>query len=173
MPPLAATLRSLDANLLVFLGVGFFFEPEGRGLRPSFAWLPSRALLGRESLPACHTYAIPCSVMFRLCSAPNQDGRASPSSSEVSRDDSGPRSSPAMLVDHRFEVPDRHEHLDSSHVHGFERSGARHSRCPRSNTHYCVGSSPGVPPPEIVSGGRGRSRSYPQEPSGDPCAKVP
>ncbi len=38
MPLYAAIRRSLERNLLIFLGLGFFFKPEGRGF---------------ESLPAC------------------------------------------------------------------------------------------------------------------------
>ena len=39
IPLCAAICRSLERKSLIFLGLGFFFEPEGRGF---------------ESLPACH-----------------------------------------------------------------------------------------------------------------------
>jgi hypothetical protein len=38
MPLLAAALRWVSSNSLIFQGVGFFFEPEGRG----FESLPAR-----------------------------------------------------------------------------------------------------------------------------------
>ncbi len=41
MPLYAAICRSLERKLLIFLGLGFFFEPEGRG----FESLPARQQL--------------------------------------------------------------------------------------------------------------------------------
>ena len=54
LPLLAVALRYREAKRLLLLGVGFFFEPEGRGLWASTAGLSSPAKLARESLPACH-----------------------------------------------------------------------------------------------------------------------
>ena len=54
MPLLAATLRCLERNLLIFLRVGFFFEPEGRGF---------------ESLPACQSNYQCCQCFVKLVSS--------------------------------------------------------------------------------------------------------
>ncbi len=43
MPLYAAICRSLERKSLIFLGLGFFFEPEGRGF---------------ESLPARHSFQV-------------------------------------------------------------------------------------------------------------------
>ena len=48
MPLYAAICRSLERKLLIFLGLGFFFEPEGRG----FESLPARHLSTTQNPPA-------------------------------------------------------------------------------------------------------------------------
>jgi len=48
MPLYAAICRSLERKSLIFLGLGFFFEPEGRG----FESLPARQLSAIENPPA-------------------------------------------------------------------------------------------------------------------------
>jgi hypothetical protein len=39
MPLYAAIRRSLERNLLIFLGLGFFFEPEGRGFATKLSFV--------------------------------------------------------------------------------------------------------------------------------------
>jgi hypothetical protein len=52
MPLYTAIRRSLERKLLIFLGMGFFFEPEGRGLRATLRVAkPSQPKAARESLP--------------------------------------------------------------------------------------------------------------------------
>jgi hypothetical protein len=48
MPLYAAIRRSLERKLLIFLGLGFFFEPEGR----EFATKLRFVALGEQSSPA-------------------------------------------------------------------------------------------------------------------------
>ncbi len=53
MPLYAAICRSLEPKLLIVLRLGFFFEPEGRGLRATLRVAkPSQPKAARESLPA-------------------------------------------------------------------------------------------------------------------------
>ena len=69
-PPLIAAVRPRERILLILLGFGFFFEPEGRGLWASSAGLSSPASLARESLPACHLKLgnlVPEACRSRLC----------------------------------------------------------------------------------------------------------
>jgi hypothetical protein len=55
MPLYATICRSLERKLLIFLGLGFFFEPEGRGLRATLRVAkPSQPKAAREPLPARH-----------------------------------------------------------------------------------------------------------------------
>ena len=53
MPLYAAICRSLERTVLIFFGLGFFSEPEGRGLRATLRVAkPSQPKAARESLPA-------------------------------------------------------------------------------------------------------------------------
>ena len=71
MPLCAGIRRSLERKLLIFLGLGFFFEPEGRGLRATLRVAkPSQPKAARESLPARQFYR--CGSRIRQVSEANR-----------------------------------------------------------------------------------------------------